>query len=111
VVAVFSIHGPPVFGATTVAGVCAWDNAQIGQINVLAGGGGWVCLGDFNVDPTGLAPPYVAPPAGNVVRGNHATQQGGGLLDYAVTTAGTLAYVAQGQLAGASDHYPQTFSC
>ncbi len=104
---VYSIHSPPVFGGTTLANVCAWNNAQIMQI---AGAPGtWMCLGDFNADPTVAG--FVAPPAGNVVRGNQATQQGEGLLDYAVTSAALppLAYAAQNQLAGASDHYPQVF--
>jgi len=107
VIRVLSIHGPPVYGAMTIANVCAWDNAQVNQ---LAGVGfSWAFLGDFNADPTQVG--YVAPPTvgANVVRGNHATQQSGGILDYAVTNA-AFNYVQQTQLCGASDHYPQVFS-
>ncbi len=107
VIRIFSIHSPPVFGATTIANTCAWNNAQLTQIS--AGGGTWACIGDFNADPTAIG--FVAPPVGNIVRGNHATQQGLGILDYAVTNAGAgFTYVQQTQLAGASDHYPQVFN-
>lgn len=105
-ITVYSIHGPPVFGATTIAQTCAWDNAQITQIN--AAGGTWACIGDFNADPTQAG--YVAPPAGAVVRGHRATQQGHGLLDYAVTNAAGFAYSDHEHRHGSSDHYPQVFT-
>lgn len=106
-ITIFSIHAPPVFGGTTIAQVCNWNNAQINQIN--AGfGGTWACVGDFNADPTVNG--YIAPPFGAVVRGNQATQQGGGILDYAVTNAPAFTYIQQTQRVGASDHYPQVFN-
>ena len=106
-ITIFSIHGPPVFGGTTIANVCDWDNAQIAQINARWGGVNWACVGDFNADPT--VGGYIAPASGAVIHGNQATQQGGGILDYAVTNAAAFAYIQQTQLVGASDHYPQVF--
>ncbi|WP_114815243.1 endonuclease/exonuclease/phosphatase family protein [Paraburkholderia kururiensis] len=107
VISVYSIHSPPVDGlTTTLQQTCAWNNTQLAQINAI--GGTWACVGDFNADPT--VPGFVAPPVGNIVRGNRATQQSGGILDYAVTNAFGFAYQQQTQLAGASDHYPQVFT-
>lgn len=106
-ITIFSIHAPPVFGGTTVVDVCNWNNAQIAQISALVGEGGWAVVGDFNANP--MVGGYIAPAFGAVVRGNQATQQGGGILDYAVTNALAFAYIQQTQLVGASDHYPQVF--
>lgn len=107
-ITIFSIHSPPVSRTTTMANVCNWNNAQIAQIDAIAGVGvNWACVGDFNADPTVNG--YIVPAVGAIVRGNHATQQSGGILDYTVTNASAFTYVQQTQLAGASDHYPQVF--
>ncbi|WP_337842046.1 endonuclease/exonuclease/phosphatase family protein [Rheinheimera sp.] len=98
---IYSYHAP----SAGTANACSYTNPQIAAIN---GGGSWAVVGDFNADPTSGA--FVAPPAGAVVRGNHATQQGGGLLDYAITNAGGFAFVSSGQLLAASDHFPQNFT-
>jgi endonuclease/exonuclease/phosphatase family metal-dependent hydrolase len=105
-ITVFSIHAPPVFAPTTIANVCNWNNAQIAQIAAVTVGA-WACVGDFNADPTIVG--YISPPVDNVVRSNRATQQGGGILDYAVTNDPAFTYVNQTQLVGASDHFPQVF--
>ncbi|GLQ94407.1 endonuclease/exonuclease/phosphatase family protein [Dyella acidisoli] len=108
VITVLSIHSPPVGGGVTLAHTCTWNNAQINQINNAAAGGNWACVGDFNADPTAIG--FIGPPAGAIVRGNQATQQGGGILDYAITNAVGFTYQQQTQLVGASDHYPQVFN-
>ncbi|NET73628.1 MAG: hypothetical protein F6K62_22610, partial [Sphaerospermopsis sp. SIO1G2] len=77
-ITIFSIHSPPVFDGTTIVDVCNWNNAQITQINNGWGAGSWACVGDFNADPTVAG--FLQPPVGVVVRGNQATQQGGGIL-------------------------------
>lgn len=101
-ITILSYHGP----SSGTANACAYNNPQVAAIS--AAGGTWSVAGDFNSDPTNGA--FVAPPAGAVVRGNHATQQGGGLLDYSITNAGPgYAFSATGNLLGASDHYPQNF--
>lgn len=101
---VLSIHSPPVwFG--TLPQVCGWNNTQIAAVDGLHLGR-WAMLGDFNADPT--AGGFIPSPHGHLVRGPRATQQGGGLLDYAVTT-GALNYRVSTPLAGPSDHYPQVF--
>jgi len=105
-ITVYSIHSPPVWAPVTLADVLSWNNAQIGAAAVA---GNWAVVGDFNADP--VAPGFVNPPVGAVVHGNHATQQGGGLLDYAVTNAPGFVFVEADELLGASDHYPQTFTC
>ncbi len=110
-ITIFSIHAPPVYDGTTIANVCNWNNLQIAQIAALVVGGSWACVGDFNADPT--APGYIAPaPFYRVVHGLRATQQGGGILDYAMTNmAPPFVYINQTNLVGASDHYPQVFGC
>lgn len=100
---VFSIHSPPVWTAT-LADVCSWNNTQIGHVIATTHPGDWAVVGDFNADPRRFG--FVPPPA-HVVRGYGATQQGGGLLDYAVTNA-HLAFVPDTRGAG-SDHFPQVF--
>ncbi|WP_199245929.1 endonuclease/exonuclease/phosphatase family protein [[Phormidium] sp. ETS-05] len=105
-ITVFSIHAPPVFAPTTIANVCNWNNAQITQIADVTPGY-WACVGDFNADPTIAG--YIPPPVGNVVRSNRATQQGEGILDYAVTNALAFTYVPPTQVVSASDHFPQVF--
>lgn len=104
-ITIYSIHSPPVYGNATLPIVCAWNNAQINQINVL--GGTWACTGDFNASSD--EPAFLQPPQGVIVRGNKATQHGGGILDYAITNAAGLAFRQMTKLAGASDHYPQVF--
>lgn len=102
-ISIHSYHGP----SAGTANAASYNNPQIAAINGF--GGTWAVVGDFNADPTSGA--FVAPPAGAVVRGNHATQQGGGLLDYSITNAGLgYTYSATGMLLGASDHFPQDFT-
>ncbi len=100
VITIYSYHGP----SAGTANACSYNNPQINGL-----GGVWAVVGDFNADPTDRA--FVAPPAGAVVHGNHATQQGGGLLDYSITNAGPgYIFSAAGILLGASDHFPQNFT-
>jgi hypothetical protein len=103
------VHAPPVWGTVTTAQVCSWNEAQVTAVAGAAAGVLWTIAGDFNADPT--AQGFVAPTVGAVVRGQNATQQGGGILDYSVTNAGVgYTFVAPSQLVGASDHYPQEFN-
>lgn len=102
----FSIHSPPVWDNVTIGDVCSWTNAQVAAVQAGVPGS-WVIAGDFNADPQD--PGFVGPPAGNVVRGPNATQQGGGILDYSITNVAGYAFVEAGKLVGASDHYPQEF--
>ncbi|AOK45545.1 hypothetical protein WT60_00760 [Burkholderia sp. MSMB617WGS] len=105
-ITIYSIHSPPVSRNVTLANVCTWNNAQIGQISQR--GGTWACVGDFNAPPNAAG--FVPPPQGAVVSSNRATQQGGGILDYAITNAPGFTFFQAGtQLVGASDHYPQSF--
>ena len=92
----WNVLGAHVFGKATHFAVWA-PNARAVSV-----------VGDFNADPTVAA--FIPPPVGGVVRGNHATQQGGGLLDYSITNAFGYNFVAAGMLLGASDHFPQNFS-
>ena len=103
IITIFSYHGP----SAGTANACSYNNPQIAAINAGVMGV-WSVVGDFNADPTVAA--FVAPPAGAEVHGGHATQQGGGLLDYSITNAFGYNFVAAGMLLGASDHYPQDFS-
>ena len=101
-ITLFSYHAP----AAGTANACSYTNPQIAAISGI--GGIWSVVGDFNADPRD--PVFVGPPAGVVVRGNRATQQGGGLLDYSITNAAGYNFVNAGMLLGASDHFPQNFN-
>lgn len=102
-ITIYSYHGP----CAGTANACSYNNPQVAAINAL--GGAWAIVGDFNADPTVAA--FVGPPAGAVTRGNNATQQGGGLLDYSITNLGAAYAFSQAEnLLGASDHYPQDFN-
>ncbi|MGO9599516.1 MAG: hypothetical protein ACLP7Q_16125 [Isosphaeraceae bacterium] len=112
---IYTIHAPPVTPPGvpgpqfTVAQVVAWVNAQIASIRALhVNGGQWVCLGDYNVDPSEF-PPVAGGP--RVVHGNRATIQGGSKYDYAITNIPNFRFFAATNLCGASDHYPQAFEC
>jgi hypothetical protein len=101
-ITVYSYHGPCVTTAIT----CSYNNPQVAAINAL--GGAWTIVGDFNADPTVMT--FAGPPAGAVICGNNATQQGGGLLDYSITNLGAAYTFSQSEpLLGASDHFPQDF--
>lgn len=102
-ITIYSYHAP----SAGTANACSYNNPQIAAINGL--GGVRAVVGDFNADPTDGA--FIVPPAGAVVRGNHATQQGGGLLDYSIANPGAgYTFSAVGNLLAASDHYPQNFN-
>lgn len=102
-ITIYSYHAP----SAGTANACSYTNPQIAAVNAL--GGVWAVVGDFNADP--FDGTFVAPGAGAVVRGNHATHQGGGLLDYSVTNAGGgYVFSASGNLLAASDHFPQNFT-
>lgn len=104
-ITIFSYHAP----SAGTANACSYTNPQIAAISGGAGATIWSVVGDFNADPRTAA--FVGPPAGAVVRGNQATQQNGGLLDYSITNAGAgYTFVAAGLLLGASDHFPQNFN-
>lgn len=101
-ITIYTYHAP----SAGTANACNYNNNLIG---LLGAPGTWAVVGDFNADPTDNA--FVAPPAGAVVRGNHATQQGGGLLDYSITNAGGgYAFADVGNLLACSDHFPQNFT-
>lgn len=106
-ITIYSVHSPPVFNNVTIGQVCCWNNAQLNNIAAL--GGSWACVGDFNADPNQNG--YILPPVGTIIRGNKATQQNGGIIDYTITNvpAPPYNYQAQGELCGSSDHYPQVF--
>jgi endonuclease/exonuclease/phosphatase family metal-dependent hydrolase len=105
-ITIYSIHSPAVFGAVTVRDTCEWNNAQIAQIAAL--GGTWACVGDFNADPTALN--FQGPPAGHIKRGTQATQQSGGILDYAITNDDDhFVYQQQTTVVSSADHFPQVF--
>ena len=103
-ITIYSYHAPSL---NTPAG-CAYSNPQIAAIGG-AVAGVWAVVGDFNADPTQLG--FQDPPAGAVVRGNNATQQNGGLLDYSITNAGAnYSFSAAGFVLTGSDHFPQNFN-
>ena len=66
-----------------------WSNAQITEINNIANNSSthshWAVVGDFNAVPDGTH--TAAPPVGDVIHGDRATQQSGNLLDYMITNA------------------------
>lgn len=102
-ITIYSYHAP----SAGTANACSYTNQQIIPINGL--GGIWAIVGDFNADPNSAN--FLPPPIGASVRGNHATQHGGGLLDYSITNAGAGGYQFSwsGELLAASDHFPQNF--
>ncbi|MCC8395284.1 endonuclease/exonuclease/phosphatase family protein [Paraburkholderia sp. MMS20-SJTR3] len=104
-ITIYSIHSPPVFGSVTLTDTSAWNNAQIAQIAAL--GGTWACVGDFNADPTAID--FDGPPSGRIRRGTRATQESGGILDYAITNAENFNYRQETRAPSGSDHYPQVF--
>ena len=112
---IFSIHSPPVspyVPVVTLAQVLSWNNAQIAAVNAIGGIGTWAVIGDFNADPTDGA--FVAPPAGLPENGPGPTQQSGGILDYAITTAiaplPALTFAESDEdVPSSADHYPQAF--
>lgn len=101
-ITIYSYHAP----SAGTANACSYTNPQIAAVNVL--GGVWAVVGDFNAVPTSAA--FVGSPAGAVVRGDRATQQGGNLLDYSITNAGGYTFVQAGHLLSGSDHFPQNFN-
>lgn len=103
---IYSVHSPPTYDPVSIADVCYWNNAQIAVINTL-GIGNWAIVGDFNADPSNAN--FVAPPAGQIVRGTKPTQMNGGILDYSITNVAPFIYKDANELVGASDHYPQQF--
>jgi endonuclease/exonuclease/phosphatase family metal-dependent hydrolase len=100
-ITIYSYHAP----SAGTANACSYTN---NLINLLGAVGTWAIVGDFNADPTNNA--FVLPPAGAVVRGNNATQQGGGLLDYSITNAGMYAFANASNRLACSDHFPQNFT-
>lgn len=112
-ITVFTIHSPPVWNdpPVTIQQTCNWNYAQIPNMaNIAQGnpqGPNWVCIGDFNADPTVNG--FIQPPVGTAIVNNpNPTQQGGGILDYALTNVANFNFV-EGLGIGGSDHYPQVF--
>lgn len=104
---IFTIHSPPI--PDNIVDVCRWNNAQIDNIAYFIANAeinSWVCLGDFNADPTN--PGYKPSIYGRICYGSRSTQQSLSILDYAVTNS-NINFVGITKLCGASDHYPQTF--
>ena len=106
---IYSIHSPSGYG---IADTCAWNNTQLNRMPGLIAHGispRWICMGDFNADPTAAG--FVAPTtAGSrIVRLRRASHQNEQLLDYAVTNVPALAPVEIVKVGGAADHYPQVF--
>jgi endonuclease/exonuclease/phosphatase family metal-dependent hydrolase len=102
---VFSVHSPSM----------GTNNAHLLQIqaqmnavqNAVAVAARWVVAGDFNYMANNNA---IDTAYGNrIVRGPHATQQGGGILDYVITGPNALTLVEWTGQAQVSDHYAQYF--